>query len=60
MYRITWFDNHSGKNETLKVHTSRAVKDVTDTLMRSSRYAEVNVTYVAPRRLREIVIVFEK
>jgi hypothetical protein len=60
MHLISWFDNHSGKTQTLKVHTMRAVADVTRTLQSSSRYEEVKVTYLQPRRIREYVIVFEK
>ncbi len=59
MYQISWFDTRDGETHKLKVHTSRAVSDVTRTLQNSSRYADVQVTYSAPRRLREIVIVFE-
>jgi hypothetical protein len=60
MYLITWFDNQSLRIKSLKVQTSRAVADITRTLQSSSRYADVKVTYTAPRRVREYVIVFEK
>ena len=59
MYLITWQDARTGESKKLKVHTMRAVQDVTRTLDRSASNRNVNVTYIAPRRLREIVISIE-
>jgi len=58
MYLITW--RTDGNDKSLKVHTSRAMLEVVKTLERDCyKNREIRASYVAPRRVREIVISFE-
>jgi len=61
VYLITWTDQLNGP-KTLEVHTARAMSEVVRTLQDDTRnrYRDVRVTHIAPRRMRELVIVFEK
>ena len=60
MYKITWFDKDSGQQKTLKVHTLRAVTDVTETLKRQPwRNELVTFSRINRARIREIVIKVE-
>jgi hypothetical protein len=59
MYEITWRDRSTDLDRSIKVSTARSVREVTSTLQRSTRYDSIKVTYRAPRRVREVVIVFE-
>lgn len=61
MWLITWFDNREQVAKSLQVHTAKSVSIVTQSLGdMPGRYVHVQVTRLAPRRLREVVIVFER
>lgn len=59
MYLVTWTDSDTGKEKTLKLHTLRAATLTCETLKldKAYRFRDIRMTYTAPRRVREIVIV---
>jgi hypothetical protein len=56
VYRIDWIDA-KGDTRNIKVHTARAAADVCNGLKLDYRNADIRLTNVGTRRLREIVIV---
>jgi hypothetical protein len=61
MYLVTWTDPKTHEPRKMQVSTLNAVRQIVNTLkVYNGDYFPVDSTYIAPRRLRELVIVFEK
>jgi hypothetical protein len=61
MYLVTWIDPKTREPRKMKVSTLSSVRQIVNTLKAyNGDYFPVESTYVAPRRVRELVIVFEK
>lgn len=61
MYKVTWHDNFTDEQKSIKVQTVRAARIVTNSLQEKSfRYRDVSMTRIAPRRFNEVVIIFER
>lgn len=60
MYRVTFTDSRTGDETAIKVHSIKSATIIVESLDRHpGRYRNVKIHHVAPRRMRELVIIVE-
>jgi hypothetical protein len=61
MYEVTYVDTRTMERKNIKLISIESVRIITSTLdTNRARYEHVEVRRIQPRRVRELVIIFEK